>query len=89
MKVSGAREVRGVSGVREVRGARGRTHPGEVHAQFQLGQEVQDDTALLFHGLELLLLVRRRVLQLLVSIYLLLLLKGHSTHTHTQTLSSL
>lgn len=50
-------------------------YPGEVHAQFQLREEVQNDAALFFDSTQILLLDWRGIVDLLRGINLLLLLK--------------
>lgn len=50
-------------------------YPGEVHAQFELREEVQNDAALLFNSTQILLLGRSWIVYLLCGINLLLLLK--------------
>lgn len=63
-------------------------YPGEVHAQFQLREEVQNDAALLFDSTQILLLDWRGIVYLLRGINLLLLLKhtpnNYSTHLLNQ-----
>lgn len=59
-------------------------YPGEVHAQFQLREEVQNDAALLFDSTQILLLNWRGVVHLLRGINLLLLLK----HTPNSMITS-
>lgn len=69
------------------------SYPCEVHAQFELGQEVQDDAALVIQDSQVLLLVVLRVCGLVAGIQGLraaglALLLPLLVHTHTAAISN-